>query len=125
MPVWTRALFALLIAVLLTLAPFRAAHASHPAGPGHGMAASQMEPDCHGSKHQHGAPAGHDCCDHGSKSKCPDDGCGCASGCGAPTLAAFYPAAPARFAVAQRFETPRFATPPGLRLNPQGPPPKF
>jgi hypothetical protein len=124
MPVLARAVLALFIASLLTFAPFKAAQASYAAATSQGMDASHGVPDCHGAKHEHGAPAGHDCCDHGSKSQCPDSGCGCAFGCGIQTLAAFYSAGPVRFASAERFETPKSAAPPNLRPGPPGPPPK-
>ena len=121
-----RAFIAFLIAVSLTLAPITGARATHAAFKNTGtvVAVADDAPDCHKTKRHHEAPAGHACCDHGSKSKCPDAGCGCALGCGAQTLAVFAMPEPLRLTGASGFESPNSAEPPGLRLNPQGPPPR-
>jgi hypothetical protein len=119
-----RALFALLIAVSLTFAPYAAAQARNALSAGAGGHASHAA-DCHKAKtHHHQAPARHDCCDHGSKSKCPDGGCGCAAGCGQQALAAFSWPEPLGLTGAPAFETVEAGEPPGLPLHPQGPPPK-
>ena len=118
-----RAFVALLIAVSLTFAPFAAAKAKRAPGTGAGLAASHAV-DCHKAAHHHATPAGHKCCDHGSKSTCPDQGCGCAFGCGAQTLAVFYLPEPVLLTSADEFELPNSARPPGLCQNPLGPPPR-
>jgi hypothetical protein len=121
-----RAFVAFLIAVSLTFAPIAGARAAHAAFSNAGTvaAASHNAPDCHKAKRHHDAPASHACCDHGSKSKCPDEGCGCTFGCGAQTLAVFATPEPLRPTGASGFESPNSAGPPGLRLPPQGPPPR-
>jgi hypothetical protein len=121
-----RAFVAFLIAVSLTLAPITGARAIQAAFQKTGtvVAASGDILDCHKTKRHHDASASHACCDHGSKSKCPDDGCGCALGCGAQTLAVFAMPEPFLPSGTPAFDAPNSAGPPGLRLNPQGPPPK-
>jgi hypothetical protein len=121
-----RAFVTFLIAVCLTFAPIAGARAMHAAFKNTGalVAAADHAPDCHKAKRHHDAPASHACCDRGSKSKCPDEGCGCAFGCGAQTLAVFATPEPLWLTGASGFESPDSAGPPGLRLNPQGPPPR-
>jgi hypothetical protein len=120
-----RALIALLIAISLTFTPLTGAWAKHAMRAGAGVAAAaNLAPDCHKAKPHHGAPAGHDCCDRDSKSKCPDEGCGCILKCGAQTLAVFAMPEPIQLASAGEFHALDAERPPGLRLDPPGPPPR-
>ncbi len=121
-----RGLLAIVIAFCLTLAPLTTASGAKAMHASAGMAAAQSNmPDCHKAKHHHhGAPANHDCCGDHSKSKCPDEGCGCIFKCGAQTLAVFAVQEPLQLASAGEYRAPNSARPPGLRLVPPGPPPR-
>lgn len=115
---------AIVMAFCLTFAPLTAVQAAKAAHASVAEVQTDM-PDCHKAKLHHGMPCDRGCCDHHSKSKCPDDACGCALS-GAQTLgvAVFTVQKPFRLASTGKFHMPDAARPPGLRLHPHGPPPR-
>lgn len=117
-----RALMAVIIAFALTLAfPAAGAMKAMPSGNGVATAHSRM-PDCHKAKHR--APHNCGCCDDHSKSKCPDNACGCLYKCGMETLAVIAAQAPIQVAGGAAFSALNSAEHPGLPLIPPGPPPR-
>jgi hypothetical protein len=119
-----RALFAMIMALSLTLAPLTPALAMKPMPASATMAAGEAKkPHCHEAKHQKTPDKACCCCDH-TKSKCPDGGCACLLKCGAQTLAIFAADEPIRSGRLADFHSMNPAKPPGLQLTPAGPPPR-
>jgi len=120
-----RALFAIVTALSLTLAPLAPVRAMKHEPTSASMAVGKGEsPHCHKAKHREETP-GHCCCgDHG-KSTCPDQGCACLLKCGAQSLAIFAADEPLRLGNLDDFHSLNPARPPGMRLTPSGPPPRI
>jgi hypothetical protein len=120
-----RALFAIIMGFALTLAPLTPARAGKPASASAGLAsAGSKKPHCHKTKQQQ-TPDHSCCCGDHTKSKCPDDQCGCLLKCGAQSLAFFAADEPLRLGGLAGFHSMNPARPPGLRLTPAGPPPRI
>ena len=119
-----RALFAIVMAPLLTLAPLTPARAVKHGPASTAVAAGEAKkPHCHEAKHQQTPDKSCCCCDH-TKSQCPDEGCTCLLKCGAQTLAIFEADEPLRLGRLADFHSMNPAKPPGLQLTPAGPPPR-
>ena len=119
-----RGLIAIIMAFCLTFAPLTTAGAAKAVHASASIAAAGSHmPDCHKAKHGE-MPGDRGCCDNHSKSKCPDGACGCLFNCGAQTVAMVTAQEPIRSASIDAFHTLNSAQPPGLRLNPPGPPPR-
>ena len=119
-----RALFAIVMAISLTLAPLTPARAVKPTPASAGMASAHgKKPHCHKTKHQE-TPDHSCCCGDHTKSKCPDDRCGCLLKCSAQSLAIFAAYEPLWLGGLADFHSMNPARPPGLRLTPAGPPPR-